>query len=166
MKALVLTTLFLGLIAVSPAESLKNAIISGNKTVHQAMRNRDSAALTKIFRATCTKDFKYVENGQTQNLDQMIAGMKGGMDSMKKVTKADTKIISVTEKGNTGTSNTVHILEGITMGPDKKEHKMGFSGTCVETYVKVNGKWKMSKMVWKSMKMTMDGKPMEGMGGG
>jgi len=163
MKALALTLLFsCCIVAANAADTLKAQIEASNKPIHQAMLKKDFPTLEKLFKATCTPDFKYVENAKTppQNLAQMMQNMKMGITSMKKMTKVDSKVLSCTEKGSTGMSKSMHVMEGMVAGPDKKDHKMSFSGVASETYVKVKGKWMMSKMSWDSQKMTMDGKPM------
>jgi hypothetical protein len=166
MKALTLGIALLGVICFAQADDAKAQIEAGNKVIHQAMMKKDLVALEKAFRASCTKDFVYMENGQKQNFETMLNNMKMGISSMKKITKAGSKILTLKVKGNTAVGTTEHTMEGIMPpGDDKKEHKMGFGGVAEETYVKKGGKWMMSKMVWKSQKMTMDGKPMPGGGG-
>jgi hypothetical protein len=163
MKALALTLLFsCCIVAANAADTLKARIETSNKPIHQAMLKKDFPTLEKLFKATCTADFKYVDNAKSppQNLTQMIQNMKMGISSMKKMTKVDSKVISCTEKGSTGMSKSMHLMEGTVAGPDKKDHKMTFSGIASESYVKVKGKWMMSRMSWDSQKMSMDGKPM------
>jgi hypothetical protein len=148
------------LLCVASAQSLRSQIEAANKTTHKLMMAKDVKGLTKEWKGAATADFKYVDAGRTMNMDQMCQGMAMGLGQMKKLLKADSKILSVKEKGNTGTSTTDHIMEGVTVGPDKKPHTMTFKGVSTETYVKQGGKWKMSKMAWGKQTMLMDGKPM------
>lgn len=162
MKALAISLLVA--IAVVAQADLRSDIASSNRQIHAAMMKKDMKALDQIFKAGMTKDFVYTENGQKQSYAQMMAGMKMGFQSLTKMTKVDTKIKSVQEKGNMGTCMSEHMMEGWTMGKDKKQHKMAFIGMAKETYRKVGGHWKMARMDWTASKMTMDGKavPMGG----
>ena len=165
MKIIAMTLFVLGALVAAQAQSLRAQVEASNKKIHAAMMKKDMPGLEKLFKAAMTKDFKYVEGGKTMSYEEMVAGMKMGLGSMKKVTVASTKIIAVKEKGNTATTTCEHSMGGITVGPDKKDHTNVFSGMAVESYVKVGSKWLMSKMEWKSSKMTMDGKPMAMPGG-
>lgn len=160
MKALALTLLALGAFVVAQASGLRASIEASNKKIHTAMKKKDFVALDRIFKAGMTKDFTYVENGKTETYDVMMQGVKMGLGQMQKVSEVSTKIVSVKEKGNVGTCTAMHTMAGTVVGTDKKKHAMSFSGTAVETYVKVGKDWKMSKMEWKASKMLMDGKPM------
>lgn len=145
------------------AGDLRSELNAANKAIHQAMMKKDFAAMEKLMRAHVTKDFTYEEKGmpgKPQNFDQMIGNMKMGMSGLKKVTSATTKIISVKEMGSKATVVADHAMAGTMAGPDKKDHTMLHAGNVIESYVKINGKWKMSKMVWTTTKMLMDGKPM------
>lgn len=164
-KPIALTIALVALIATAFAGNLRSEIEGWNKKVTTAMMKKDLAGLEKIMKAGVTADFKHVENGQAINFTQMWERMKMGLGSMKKLTKATTKIISFTEKGNKAVAKVEHLMEGMMMMEDKKEHIMGFGGIAEHTYVKQGNTWKMSRMEWKSQKSTMDGKPMD-MGGG
>jgi ketosteroid isomerase-like protein len=154
--------------ASAQAQSLRASITTTNTQVANAMKKKDFAALNKAIKGTVTPNFVYVENGQKQNVDQMLANMKMGIGMMKKVTVAQAKVLSLKEKGNTGVAKAQHTIGGLIPGPDGKTQTMVVTGTVEETYVKQGGKWKMSKMHWLSQKMTMNGKPFDpaAMGGG
>lgn len=153
-------------IGAAHAQSLKSQIEAHNKKIGAAMMKKDVEEVGKLFKAGFTKDFKYFENAkaQPQTGDQMIANMKMGLGTMKKMESATSKVLTVKENGSKATVTTQHGMVGTMDMGDKKDHTMGFSGVSEDTYVKVNGKWLMSKMMWKSQKTTMDGKPM-GAGG-
>ena len=161
MKAVAVLVSCVAVIATAQADSLKADIAKANKAIHKAMMKGDMDALAKSMKAGMTSDFVYVENGQKQTADQMLQNMKMGMSQMGKITMADSKIMEVMEKGNTGTSKTKHMMSSSMKGPDKKTHKMAFTGVSHDSYVKKNGKWMMSKMVWVSQTTTLDGKPMD-----
>lgn len=132
--------------------------------MHSVMMHKDIDGFVKVVKGGTTEDFKYSENGRDMTFDQMVDGMKQGFAMLSKVVSADSKLLTLEEHGDSATSTTRHSMLGITQ--DGK-HKMGFTGTSVETYRKENGKWLMASMAWKSEQMTMDGKPMspEQMGG-
>jgi hypothetical protein len=163
MKAIAIAISLSAVLCCASAQSLRSQIDASNKAIHGYMLARDAKGFTKYMKSGVTSDFKYVEAGHTQNFDQMCAGMAAGFAQMKKLTRADSKILSLREQGNKATSTMTHNMSGVTMGPDKKAHTMTFIGTSEDTYVKQGGKWKMSKMSWKNQSMMVDGKPMNGM---
>jgi hypothetical protein len=160
MKASAFTILFVAVTAVSQAQSLKSQIQAMDKPIRSAMMKRDINAFEKTVKGGITPDFKYWEDGRSMAFDQMISNMKQGFLMYKKVTKVNTKLMSVKEKGTMGSAVEKHMMEGVITGPDKKSHTMSFVGTSNDTYKKVNGKWKMASMTMKTDKMMMDGKAM------
>ncbi len=160
MKLLTVTFAALSLVAVSNAD-LRSDINAMNLKIGKAMVKGDMKALDAMFKPGMTKDFKYEEGGKTMTYDQMMAQMKASMSAMK-CTSAVAKLVTLKEKGNMGTSTESHVMTGtMTGGPDKKLHKVSFSGMSTNTYVKVGKMWKMSKMSWGKSTMMMDGKPMD-----
>lgn len=166
MKALALGIAIIGLFAVAVADDARAQIEASNKVIGKAMMKKDFPTLEKALKEGCTSDFKYVEGKTTQTLPTMIANMKTGLGMLTKVTKAKAEIVTLKVKGNTATGTIKHMMAGTTTGPDKKTHTMTFEGTSSNVYVNKGGKWKLSKMTFLSQKMTQDGKPMTGMGGG
>ena len=161
MRKLTLILSLLVISAVSFAGSLKSEIEAMNAKVTACLKKMDIAGFEKIVKAGVTSDFKHVENGKAMNFSQMVTQMREGMKSMSKITKIGTKLKSLKESGNTATATTWHMMEGVMIGPDKKSHTMGFSGTSTDVFRKVGGKWKMASMTWTDQKMTMDGKPFD-----
>ncbi|MCE9557311.1 MAG: nuclear transport factor 2 family protein, partial [Armatimonadetes bacterium] len=100
-------------------------------------------------------------NGKTMDFDTMVAQMKAGMGPGVKMSYSTTKILSVTEKGKTGTAKMTSSMGMSEVGPDKKTHKMTFVGTSSSTFRLEGGKWKMASMSWGKQTMTMDGKPFD-----
>lgn len=144
------------------AQLLQAHVATADRTIDRLMMAKDVKGLKKTLQAGVTSDFKYVEGGQTQSFEAMSANMTMGILSMKSLRKVEAKAISVKEKGSTGTVMTMHLMEGTTIGADKKPHTLTFSGTSEDTYVKQGGKWKLSRMAWVKQSMTMDGKPFTG----
>lgn len=145
--------------AISSAD-LKSEINSMNSKIHVAMKKGDMKSLHSIMKSGVTKDFKYIEDGKTMTFDQMFEQMKGSM-AMMKLTNATTKVVSVKEKGTMGSSVEKHVMAGTMTGPDKKTHKMSFSGMSTNTYTKVGKAWMLKVMSWGKSEMMMDGKPMD-----
>ena len=161
MKVQLLALTVVGLASLGQAQSLKSEIQKMNKPIKNAMMKKDINQFSKVVKGGVTSDFKYSEDGRSMTFDQMLAGMKQGFAMYSKITKADTKLVKVSEKGMMGTAVETHTMEGMAMMPnDKKPHKIVFVGTSNETYKKINGKWKMASMAMKTTKMTMDGKAM------
>lgn len=163
--ALVFATMCLAAVGVA---DLRSDIIAIDKKVSAAIMRKDAKAFEMTLKPICTKDFKYVENGQTMGFKQMVEGMRMGMKQMGKVTMAEAKLVSLKEMGSMATAMMSHNMKAEMMGPDKKMHKMGFSGMSTHTFKKVGGHWMMSMMKWGKQSMTMDGKPFDPskMGGG
>jgi len=160
MKVQLLALTVVGLASLGQAQTLKAEIQKMNKPIKKAMMKKDINAFKKVVKGGVTSDFKYSEDGRSMGFDEMVAGMKQGFSMYTKISRADTKLVKVSEKGTMGTAVEQHVMEGMMMGPDKKAHKVAFMGTSNETYRKVKGKWMMASMAMKTDKMTMDGKPM------
>jgi hypothetical protein len=159
MKKFSLAVAAIALVAVSSAD-LRSEINAMNAKIHVAMKKGDMKTCGAIMKAGLTKDFKYIEEGKTMTFDQMFEQMKASM-SMMKLTKVSTSILSLKEKGAMGTSVEKHVMEGTMTGPDKKSHKISFSGNSTNTYKKIGKAWMMSVMSWGKNTMMMDGKPMD-----
>lgn len=143
---------------MASAASLRTEINSMNHMIAKVMMKKDIEGFRKIVKGSITSDFTYTENGQSMNFDKMVDGMKQGFASLSKVTAVSSSIVSLKQTTNSATATMKHSMSGIMIDEKKKSHKMVFTGTSVDTYRKVNGKWKMSSMNWKASKMMMDGK--------
>ncbi|MBS1724957.1 MAG: hypothetical protein JSS66_18615 [Armatimonadetes bacterium] len=161
MRTLPLLATCLLVTSVAHAANLRSSINSMASKVHATFMKKDADAFAKVVRPAVTSDFKYVENGKTMTFDEMVEGMRQGLAQMSKITSATTKILTLTEKGNMGSTTEMHTMSGVNMGQDKKMHKMTFSGKTKCEYRKVKGTWKMASMTWVSQTMTMDGKKMD-----
>lgn len=166
-------SIFLALVAVvsictASAQNLKSQIMKMNAQVARALQHKDMATFEKITRAAVTSDFKHTEMGHSQDYDTMLSEVKQSMAMIKKFTAVSATTKDVVVHGDKGTSTTVHRMDGVMDGPDKKTHKLVMSGTTKDVYRKEGGKWKLAEMNWVSQKMTLDGKPFnpQAMGGG
>jgi hypothetical protein len=166
MKLLALTVLAVLATGVAIAQSFRSQTEAVDRQICKAMMAKDFAKLEKILYSTTTADFVYLENGQKQDRKTMIENMRQGIQSMKSLSKAQVKTVSVKETGDKAVASRQHVMEGTMMGPDKKDHKMSFSGVSQDLFVRVKGKWLIKRMEWRSQKMLMDGKPMGSPTGG
>ncbi len=155
-------------VCVANADSLKSTVEAMNKKVNAAIVKLDVKAFVAATKPYCTKDFKHTEYGRSTGYDEMVATMKTGLASIKKMKSSTTVVKKVEEKGGKGTVWTVHRSEGTMMGPDKKAHKFTMDGESTSTYVKEGKVWKVSSMTWTKSDMKMDGKTFDPskMGGG
>jgi len=144
---------------VGHAESLRETLASRDAALTKAMKAKDFAKIKKLIKSFVSSDFVYVEEGRKQTADQMLAGMKMGLGALKKVTVANAKILTLKETGNTAVATSIHSAGGLVAGRESKPHEMVYIGDVVETYKKIDGKWKLQSMRWNNTKMTMDGKP-------
>ena len=145
------------------AQSLRSQIEASNRTATKLMRAKDTKGLKRVWKGGMTPDFKYVEAGKTQGFEEMAAGMEMGLGGMKTLTKVESRLLTLKEKGDTATATTRHTMEGTVVGGDKKTHTMVFTGVSADGYVKKGGKWRMSRMSWINQTTKMDGKPVPGM---
>lgn len=161
MKRVFLPVVAVTLVSLAQAEGLRSKIMEMDRKVTAALKSKDLAKFKQLVLPNITKDFKHVEYGQTMTFDEMYNQMKQSFAMIDKVKDVSVKFVSIKETGNTGKSVAKHRMVTTMKGPDKKTHVMVFEGTSNDTYVKVNGAWKMSRMEWSNNKMTMDGKPMD-----
>jgi hypothetical protein len=159
--SLVFAILALAALAVA-ADALRTQIAAKSKVIHAAVMNKDIDAYAKAIRAGGTKDFKCIAYGKAVSSDLIIIEMRDIFENMAKMTSEEAILLSLVVKGSTATGTTEHKIKGTTE-PDESGvfHKVAFYGTSVETYRKVNGKWLLSKQVWRTRQMTKSGKPTE-----
>lgn len=161
MKSLTVTLAVVGLVAISSADSLRDQINASNKKIGKCMEKKDMDGFAKACKAGMTKDFKYMEGGQTMTFDQMFAQMKASFQQLTTVSSATSSIVKLTQKGDSATCLTKHVMKGTMMGPDKKKHTFEMGGTSTDVYKKVGKEWKMASMSWVNGDMKMDGKKMD-----
>lgn len=154
MGRLAFTLTAVAVAAGAQAGTLRAQIEAMNRKMDGIMMKRDANAFLRAVKPGVTKDFKYTEQGRTSNFDQMFAGVKMGFAGTKSMKSCTSRMVSLVEKGNTAISTTYHQMEGTSQGNGTKPMPFKFSGTSVETYKKVGGKWLMSSMSWKSQKMS------------
>ena len=166
-KALPLIAITFALASLAHADNLRSTIKTFNRKVHATFVKNDMNAFEKVARATCTSDFKEVENGQSHDFDAMLAQMKQGF-AMMKINSASATTSKLMQHGDSATCQSNHHMTGSLAGPDKKKHKMVFDGVSTDTWRKEDGHWKLASMVWGKETIKMDGKkidPSQMMGG-
>lgn len=161
MKAVPLTVTVLLLAAAAPAQSLRSTINKFNAKTEAMLRKNDIDGFGKVCKAGITSDFTYTEDGKSMTFDEMLATMKQGMGGMEKVTLVTTKILSLKVRNGVGTTVEAHAIGGIMPGEGGKKMKMKMTGKSTNTYVKVDGKWKLQKMAWFDSELWIDGKKMD-----
>ena len=162
MKKVLLATLFVGsLVAAGQAVTLRDHIKMINSKVEVLFKKKDVAGFEKFMRPLVTKDYQFIEEGKSATFDEMVAQLGEGFKMLGDVTATRARLLTLKETGDSATSTQSHDIYCVNIGADKKQHKMAFLGRSTHTYVRVNGKWLLSKMQVTSTKVTMDGKPMK-----
>lgn len=160
MKKHILLLSVVSLAAVSQAD-VRTDLHAANKKLDAAIKAKDVKTVEATMKANVTSDFKYIEGGKTQDFKTFIGNLNMSIVMMEKVTSASSRILSLNEKGNTATATVEHSIAGTMKTGDKKTHTSNWTGTFTEEYRKVDGKWKMSKIVPTAQKYMMDGKPVK-----
>jgi len=149
-------------LAVSASADLRSQIESMNRTIEHAMVRKDIKAFNKVMRNWVTPDFRYVEMGRSMSYDDMVKQMGGGFAMTERVKSADSKILKIDMKGSHALVRSQHDMVSLLHGgPKEKAHVMRYHGISGDTYVRMNGKWKLAKMEWLTEKMTLDGRPFD-----
>jgi hypothetical protein len=163
MKSFAFGILLLSALTGAQAQSLKAQIASSDKTVDKLFLAKDMKGFATFMKAGVTSNFVYEEDGHSMSFDKMCQVMTMSFTRMQKVTQADSKTIDLLETGNTAVATTYHAMAAVMSGSDKKNHKLTYTGTSKDTYIKQGGKWKLSKMAWSNDKTLIDGKPLPSM---
>lgn len=156
-----LAILCLHAIAGAAGDALRSQIETMDKAVHIAVLNRDIGGFESAVKAVVTKNFTSSFKGKASSLRQMVGEMKRVFDAIPKMTSEDSILLSLVKHGDTATCTTMHKIKGVSEDDSGTSHHLFFFGTSVDTYRKVNGKWRMSSMVWRTRQLTMDDKPMK-----
>ena len=150
----------LSLIAVAGLShaDLRSELNAFHAKVERASKAKDVKGAEAAYRAGVTSDFKYVQDGQTQDLKTFLANFSASIAMTDKVTSASVRIISLTEHGNKATGKVERRMKG-TIKMQQKLHSIDWTGLFTEEYRKVGGKWKTATMTAGKQKFLMDGKP-------
>ena len=161
MKRFTLVFAVLALFAISGADELRSQIDDLSKSIHAAIMAKDIDAYSKALKAIAKDDFTCTLRGKQLNFDQMIGEVKTVLDKIPRVTAEDTIRLSLTWTNDTATATTEHKIKGVTMDDADEAHRYAFYGTSVDTYKKVDGKWVLAAMKWRSWQYLVDNKEVE-----
>lgn len=140
---------------------LRSEIQASRKKQEKAAMAKDVKGAEAAMKESMTSDFKYVQDGKTQDSKTFIANFTASMVMMDKVTTSSTRIISLKESGKTGSGKVELKMTGTMKGQGKKLHSMDWTGVFTEEFRKVGGKWKLATMTAGSQKFLMDNKPVK-----
>ena len=120
---------------------------------------KDVKGAEAAYKESVTSDFKFVQDGKSQDYKTFIGNFTASIVMMEKVTSWSNRIISLKESGKNASGKVELKMLGVMKTPDKKLHKIDWTGEFTEEYRKVGGKWKTATMTAGKQKFLMDGKP-------
>jgi hypothetical protein len=160
MKAFVVFFVAFSLVGLGRAD-LKSELKASNAKLDAAMRAKDLKGLESLMRGSVSSDFRFFQDGKSQDFKTFIGNLTASIAMMETVTVASTRVLGLTIDGAKGSSQVEHTLAGTMKTPDKKVHTTRWVGTFAESYRKVGGQWKTVKISTTSQKYWMDGKPVK-----
>ena len=120
----------------------------------------DADGFKKIFRGLVTSDFRFKEGDTNMGFDQLVGRIRFTYTPYIRMTHVSMQVLSVQEHGAVGSVEVRWFMERFSKRPGKKTHASTFVKMTRDTYRKVDGQWKMSKMSMWTEKETVDGKSM------
>ncbi|MDX2064963.1 MAG: nuclear transport factor 2 family protein [Fimbriimonadaceae bacterium] len=164
-----LLSLGLPLIVLAGFATVAHASAKSEITGHYAMytkyaMSKNFAGLQKFLDTKAAPDFNYTfMSGRKAGRAQMSAMLKQQLSIVSGFTKFAVKVTKFEEKGDTAIATVVTDSAFIMKDEAGKPHPFTSKSTTVDTWRKIKGKWMMAKIVTKSEKNTMDGKPVPAM---
>lgn len=158
MKQFSLVLLLIATAGLAHAD-LRSETSAARRKVEKAAMAKDVKGAQAAYKESVTSDFKFVQDGKTQDYKTFIGNFTESIVMMDKVTSSTNRIISLKESGKNATGKIELKMLGIMKTPDKKLHKIDWTGEFTEEYRKVGGKWKTASMTAGKQKFLMDGKP-------
>ena len=154
-------SLVLSLIAVAGLShaDLRSELSASRRKLEKAIMAKDTKAVAAAMKESLASDFKYVQDGKSQDSKTFISEFTVSIVMMDKITSSSERIVSLKQSGNTATGEIEHKMTGTMKSPDKKVHTINWTGLFTEEYRKVGGQWKTSTMTAGKQKFLMDGKP-------
>ena len=138
---------------------LRSDLAAARHKLEKAVLAKDSKDAEAIMKETMTSDFKYTQDGKDQDLKTFIDNFTATIAMMDKISSSSVKVLSLKQMGDSASGKFEHSMVGTMKTPDKKIHKIDWTGVFTEGYRKVGGKWKNSTMIAGPQKFLMDGKP-------
>ncbi len=148
------------LAALSYAD-LRSDITAARQKQEKAAKAKDIKGVEAAMKESLTPDFKYVQDGKTQDAKTYTKEFVDTLRMTEKVASSSSRIISLKESGNKGSAEIELHMTGTMRNPDKPIHTINWTGLFTEEYRKVDGKWKTAKMTAGKQKFLMDGKPVK-----
>lgn len=151
---------FLSLIAVAGLAhaDLRSEIEASRRKLDKAVIAKDVKGAEAAYKESVTSDFKYVHAGKPQDFKTFVKEFTASIVMTDKVTSSSTRIVSLKENGNKASGEIEMKMTGTMRTADKKSHTVDWTGSFIEEFRKVGGKWKMSTMTEGKQKFLMDGK--------
>jgi ketosteroid isomerase-like protein len=157
------SSLLLPLIAVVGLAhaDLRTDITAARQKIEKAAKAKDIKAAEAAYKESVTSDFKYVQDGKTQDFKTFLGNFTASIAMTDKVSSSTSRIISLKVSGDKATGEIERKMTGTMKTPDKKIHPIDWTGLFTEEYRKVGGKWKTATMTAGKQKFLMDGKPVK-----
>jgi hypothetical protein len=122
---------------------------------------KDVKGTQAALKETLTPDFKYFQDGKTEDTKTFVSEFTESLVMMEKIESSSMKIITLTEQGNKASGKIELQMTGVMKTPDKQLHPIKWTGLFTEEYRKIGGKWKTATMTAGAQKFLMDGKPVK-----
>ena len=157
------SSLVLSLIAIAGLShaDLRSEITAARQKVEKAARAKDVKGAEAAYKECVTSDFKYVQDGKTQDFKTFLGNFTASIAMTEKVASSSSRILSLKQSGNNAMGEIERKMTGTMKGEDKKIHTIDWTGLFTEEYRKVGGKWKTATMTAGKQKFLMDGKPVK-----
>lgn len=145
----------LALVSMARADTRKELDAAYTK-FNSFVKAKDLKGMMSFF----TSDMTLVnEKGQISNRAAVESMLEAQLRYFKKVTTLTTKITKITNKDGKVLAETDGLLEALIALPgEEKTKKLRDASSTTDTWVKVKGAWKISKVVTTKRNLTVDGK--------
>jgi ketosteroid isomerase-like protein len=137
----------------------RSEIKASFQKVEKAAMAKDIKGAEAAYKESVTSDFKYVQDGKTQDFKTFLANFTASIAMTDKVISHSTRIISLKESGNKAFGEIERKMTGTMKADGKKTQTFDWIGVFTEEYRKVRGKWKTATMTAGKQKFLVDGKP-------
>jgi len=161
-RALILMSLMtISALAHADDKAVQKALTANYTKFNLAFKKND---LT-VFSNMLAPDYVAIQpNGQKVGAKEMITNFTREHDSLKNPA-IESKIASLTVKGNEATATVHGRLVGTMIDPRNKEaHKLLVVAQSKDTWIKRDGVWKLKTFQVIHQTVTLDGKPLNGAG--
>jgi len=161
-RALILVSLVMvSALVHADDKAIQKALAANYTKFNLAFKKNDLA----VFSNMLAPDYAAIQpNGQKIGAKEMIANFTRQRNDLKDPT-LESKIASVTVKGNEATAAVHGRLVGTMFDPrTKASHKLLVIAQSKDTWIKKDGVWKLKTFQVIHQTVTLDGKPLSGVG--